>query len=358
MRGYSRPFRAGASRMLTLALALVSAAVFAAEPPAAAPDWTGNGFEHYLVGDAGAKTPAPVAPGFALMGGGDWPIEAFRWFVRQAGGGHIVVLRARGGAELQEDIYENVGGMVSVETLVIHDRDAALDPRLLAVIAHADGIFIGGGDQSNYVRAWKGTEINRLLDAHVAAGKPIGGTSAGLAVLGGYSYGCLDSVSMTSKVALANPTAPGVTLVRDFLHLPYLGHVITDTHFARRGRQGRLVAFVARLIQEEGDRSIAGLGIDEDTALVVDANGVGTFYNRGSGYAWLLRPMRKPVSISAGKPLSYGRFPVVGIGPESTLDLRTFRVTKPAFVGDVEVRSGVMKMRGTPNIPVPQEVED
>ena len=324
----------------------------------AVPDWVGPGYEHFVQGDINAPRPGPTSPGFALMGGGDWPIESFRWFVRQAGGGHILVLRASGGAELQDDIWRNVSGMVSVETLVIHDRDAARDPRLLAAIAHADGIFVGGGDQSNYVRAWKGTSINKLIDAHVAAGKPIGGTSAGLAVLGGYVYACLDSISMVSTLALADPTAPGVTLVRNFLHLPYLSHVITDTHFAIRGRQGRLIAFVGRLAQEEDDASITGLGVDQDTALVVDGNGIGKFYNRGTGYAWLVRPRIKPAAIVAGQPLTYGRFPVVGIGPDSTLDFKTFRVTNPAFVGEAEVHRGKLQIRGAPDVAVPPQDDD
>lgn len=352
----------GMKNMIRICRALIVLSLFAAGAfagqTAAAPDWVGPGYEHYVQGDINAPTPGPVAPGYALMGGGDWPAESFRWFVHKAGGGHIVVLRASGGAELQDEIFHDVGGVVSVETLVIHEREAAKDPRLLAVIARADGIFIGGGDQSNYVRAWKGTPLNKLINAHIAAGKPIGGTSAGLAVLGGYAYGCLDSISMVSKVALADPTAPGVTLVRDFLHLPYLSHVITDTHFAIRGRQGRLIAFVGRLAQEENDATITGLGVDQDTAMVVDGNGIGKFYNRGTGYAWLVRPGIKPASIVAGQPLTYGRFPIVGIGPDSTLDFKTFRVTNPAFVGEAEVRRGQLQIRGAPEVAVPHEDND
>jgi cyanophycinase len=347
-----------ARRPVFLALAFLATAVLAGEKPATPPDWAGPGYEHYAQGDIDAKTPGPVAPGIALMGGGDWPAESLLWFVQRAGGGHIIVLRARGGAELQDEIYRDVGGMVSIETLVIHAREAARDPRVLAVIAHADGIFIGGGDQSNYVRAWKGTPINKLIDAHVAAGKPIGGTSAGLAILGGYVYGCLDSISMVSRVALANPTAAGVTLVRDFLHLPYLAHVITDSHFAIRGRQGRLIAFVGRLAQEENDPWITGLGVDQDTAIVVDGNGMGKFFNRGIGFAWLVRPGIKPVPIVAGQPLSYGRFPIVGIGPDSTLDFKTFRVTNPAFIGEAEVRRGLLLIRGAPDVAVVPDDDD
>ena len=220
-------------------------------------------------------------------------------------------------------------------------RDSAgNDPKLLAIIAHADGIFFGGGDQSNYVRAWKGSALNKALDAHVKAGKPIGGTSAGLAVLGGYVYGCLDSISLTSPDALKNPTGPSVTLVRDFLHLPYLSKVITDTHFDKRDRQGRLVTFVGRLIQEENDPSITGLGVDEAGAVLIDGQGVGRYY--GPGHAWLVRPLKAPATIIAGQPLTYASFPIVGLGPDSTLDFKTFQVTKPDFTITARVDKGTL----------------
>jgi len=312
----------------------------AADTPAPGPDATGPGYEYYVIGDVKAPTPGKTGPLLALMGGGDWPLEAFRQFVKQSGGGHIVVLRARGARELQDEIYKDVGGVLSVETLVIHDEDAGEDPKLLAIIAHADGIFFGGGDQSNYVRAWKGTALNKALDAHVKAGKPIGGTSAGLAILGGYVYGCLDSISLTSPEALKNPTGPSVTLVRDFLHLPYLSKVITDTHFDKRDRQGRLITVVGRLAQEENDPTITGLGVDEDTAMIVDGDGIGRFY--GPGHAWLIRPMAKPTTIVAGQPLNYATFPIVGIGPDSTLDFKTFQVTRPAFTLTATVKNGVL----------------
>src|SRR3546814_19922657 len=89
----------------------------------------------------------------------------------------------------------------------------------------------------------------------------------------------MDGGSMTSEVALRDPFDPGVTLVGDFLHLPYLEHVITDSHFARRDRLGRLVVFVARL-RGEGVADVAGLGIDEGAALCIDSDGVGRLYPR------------------------------------------------------------------------------
>lgn len=298
------------------------------------------GYEYYSVGDVSRPTPGQVRPGLALLGGGDWPIESFRWFVEHAGGGHIVVLRARGSTELQDEIYRDVGGMASVETLVIHDEDAATDPEIVRIIAHADGVFIGGGDQSNYVRLWKNTPIVRALDAHVAAGKPIGGTSAGLAVLGRYVYACLDTISMTSREALEDPTGSGVTLVHDFLHIPRMEHVITDTHFMIRDRLGRLVAFVGRLEQERGDPLVRGLGIDEDVAMIVEADGKARVLNRGKGSAWLVRPSRPPATIVAGRPLTFEQVEVTEIGPQSVFTLGNDAVEHPVSRQTIDVRDG------------------
>ena len=105
---------------VAMAALLMSAGVARAET-AAGPDAVGPGYEYYAIGDVNAPTPGKTGPLLGLFGGGDWPVEAFRTFVKQAGGGHIVVLRARGGRELQDEIYKDVGGAGSVETLVIHN---------------------------------------------------------------------------------------------------------------------------------------------------------------------------------------------------------------------------------------------
>ena len=140
---------------------------------------------------------------------------------------------------------------------------------------HADGIFIAGGDQANYVRFWKDTPVARLLEQHVSAGKPLGGTSAGLAILGSETaYGAMDGGSLELAQALADPAGPAVTIVHDFLHLPFLSHVITDSHFTARNRLGRLIAFVAR-IHSTTDPDAVGLGIDEGSALAIDPEGIG-----------------------------------------------------------------------------------
>jgi beta-aspartyl-peptidase (threonine type) len=149
----------------------------------------------------------------------------------------------------------------------------------------------------------------------------------------------MDGGSLLSKDAMKNPLGSGVTLVHEFLHLPYLGQVITDSHFAIRERWGRLLVFVGRLSIEQHDTGITGLGIDEKGALCIDTNGIGHVYSIGRGFAWMVRPMRSP-DVLARAPFNVRGVPVVGLGEESTLDLKTFEVTRPAFTLSVNIVNG------------------
>lgn len=315
---------------------------------AAAPAAVHAGYASYRVGDLTLARPGPTEPALMLMGGGASVDPAFRWFAAKAGHGHIVILRASGADELQDDLYHRIGGVASVQTLVFHDRRAASDPAVLDIVRRADGIFIAGGDQANYVRFWQGTPLNELMDRHVREGKPIGGTSAGLAILGAYAYGALDGGSIVSEAALRDPLGGGVTLVSGFLHMPWLQHVITDTHFAARARQGRLIAFIARL-RHEGHADVVGLGVDEATVLAIDGNGMGRLFTRDHGHAWLVQPAGAPPHVVTGQPLDYRKVRLTGIGPASRIDMRDLSVRQPAFEGTAEVRDGRLTVHG--NVP-------
>ena len=289
----------------------------------------GAGYQYYVIGDPAAASAKRTEPGLMLMGGGAEVDDAFRWFVAKAGGGHIVVLRASEADDYNDYFFKKIGGVSSVETLVFSDRESSQDSRVLAILKKADGIFIAGGDQSNYVKFWRGTPVNELLDAHVRAGKPLGGTSAGLAIMGAYSYGCMDSISLQPADALRDPYGPSVTLIRDFLHLPYLADVITDSHFMARGRLGRLVPFVARLSAEE-KRPIIGLGVDERTALCIEPDGTARVFTEKKGRAWLVFAPAKTSNLSPGQPLAVEGVLVVALDPNSRLDFKNFVVEHPA----------------------------
>lgn len=304
----------------------------------------GADYRHYLVGNPAAPTPGPVSGGLLLMGGGDRNYDALRWFIAKAGHGHLVVLRASQGAEVADEFYHDVGGVASVETFVFTGRGAATDPRVLASLGKADGIFIAGGDQARYVRFWKGTPVATALDAHVAAGKPLGGTSAGLAIQGEYLYGAMDGGSITSPAAMADPLGPANTIEGDFLHFPALRGIVTDTHFKERDRLGRLFAFLAKaqVLRGSATTPLWGLGVDESAALAVEPDGTARIYATApDGGAWLVKG-GFPESQAAGKALHLGRVEVTGIGHGSVLHLPERRVEAPSFRRAYAVAGGLL----------------
>ncbi len=228
--------------------------------------------------------------GIAMMGGGSDLDEAFRWLCAKAPGGDFLIVRAHGGA----DYNPYVAGLCqvnSVATLIIPSRKAAQDPRVAEIIGQAEAVFIAGGDQSRYVKFWKGTPVEDAINAHVAAGKPIGGTSAGLAVLGQFVYGCHedkpDDADLTSREVLADPYTKRVTVVRDFLKVPGLDNILTDSHFAKRDRMGRSLGFLARIVQDGWSKAPREIAIDEKSALLVEANGRAKVVGTGLGVYFL-----------------------------------------------------------------------
>ncbi|WP_298327944.1 isoaspartyl peptidase/L-asparaginase [Asticcacaulis sp.] len=337
-------------RRLIVSLALCVLAI--ALPVQAKPkSWTGGpGYKTFVIGDESRPTPGEVKGGLLMSGGGDWAYEAFCWFVNRAGNGHIVVLRASGTTESQDEFYNGVKGVTSVRTFLFTDRKAASDPKLLEAVRKADGIFLAGGDQARYVRFWKGTPLNELIDAHVAAGKPLGGTSAGLAVQGSWAYGAMDGGSVTSSEALKDPLGPAVTMVGDFLHFELLTRIVTDSHFAERDRLGRLFAFVVKANQLRASPTaryahpLVGLGIDEEAALTVEADGTARVHTNKDGKAWLVTG-GEATDLEPGKPLNLQGVSVVGIGKSSTFNLRTLAVGNPAFTRTYDVKDGVVTQR-------------
>lgn len=301
------------------------------------------GYAYYEIGNTAAARSARTERALMLVGGGAWDHDAFRWFAAKAGHGHLVVIGASGGAEDGEEFYREIGGFASVQTIVFSDRKASFDPRVLGILRKADAIFIMGGDQAKYVRFWKGTPVAQAINAEVATGHPVGGTSAGLAILGASGYGAMDGGSIDSETALKDPLGPAVTIVRDFLHMPYLQHVVTDTHFMARNRLGRLIAFIGQVRVKWDPRTI-GLGIDEGSALCVDANGKGRFFTSRNGQAWLVRPVGIPRAIK-GKPLDWASVRITRFGPSGTIDLRSLRVTN-GKVAVISVHRG--KLVGNP----------
>jgi cyanophycinase len=258
-----------------------------------------------IIGDT-ADVKTSTQGGVVMMGGGKDVDAAFKWMISRSGGGDIVVIRASGTSAYNPYI-NGLGKVNSVETLKIDSRELANNDTVARIIRNAEMLFIAGGDQSNYIRYWKGTKtmdaINYLLNTKHA---PVGGTSAGCAILGGIYYSG-EGGSLTADSALANPYGKLVTLYNnDFLHAPFLRNVITDQHYVTRGRQGRQVVFLSRI---DKDWHIAGKGIaaDERTAVCMDDKGQAIVFGSSKAY-FLLPDPKKPAEVCApNKPLTWNQ---------------------------------------------------
>lgn len=269
------------------------------------------------------------AGGTAMMGGGKDLDEAFRWLCHKANGGDFLVLRASG----DDDYNSYINGLCklnSVATLIIPDRTAAQDAGVAEIIKSAEVIFISGGDQGHYIRAWKGTATQDAINKHVAAGKPIGGTSAGLAVEGEFVYGALgdkpDDNDLASSDVLRNPYFERVTLVRDFLRIPHMENLLTDSHFAKRDRMGRSLVFLARIMQDGWSRSPREVAVDEKSAVLVEPDGKGTIVGSGKG-AYFLSPTRKPNVCKKDQPVTFREIKVYRAPAGSHFDLVKWKGT-------------------------------
>jgi cyanophycinase len=262
----------------------------------------GPGFRSWLRG-APADGRSNPAGGAMLEGGAEDVENAWRWFLERAGHGDIVVLRAT-----QDEGYDawvrEVAPVRSFHTLQLTDRAAADDPFVIGSIERADGLFIAGGDQYDYVRVWMDTPIQRAIGSAIAAGVPVGGISAGLAVLGGFAF-TAERDTITSEQALADPFDDRVRLARGFLSVPGLEETITDSHFSERDRLGRLLTFMARILADGWASEVRGVGIDEEAAVLIEPDGIATV--EGTGAACFLRMhAADPRTCAPGTPLETG----------------------------------------------------
>jgi cyanophycinase-like exopeptidase len=245
----------------------------------------------------------PTRGGVALIGGGGDVPGAFRWMIDRSGGGNVVVLRASSNYLYNETI-NSLGKVHSVETLLIDSREMANRDEVARVIRNAEMLFIVGGDQSNYMNFWRNTKTSEAINYLLNVKKvPVGGTSAGCAVLTGFYYSG-EGGSATSEI-LKNPYDSIVKLYNnDFLEPPYLKNVLSDMHFLTRKRQGRHVSFLSRIIKDWKDFP-RGIAMDEKTAVCIDEKGNATVFGKSKAYFLLTDPAKPPEQCVAGQPLQW-----------------------------------------------------
>lgn len=166
--------------------------------------------------------------------------------------------------ELYRQIFSRVGA-AKVTGLRPETREEANDPRTVEALEDATGIFMTGGNQLRLSSVIGGTKLGEaILDAH-GRGVVVAGTSAGASAVSTHMM-AFGSSGATPKHRMANVS----------VGLGLLVNVVVDQHFEQRTRLGRLLAVVAQ------SPTLIGLGLDEDTAAVIDANDVLEVIGRGS----------------------------------------------------------------------------
>ncbi len=233
-------------------------------------------YTSWIVGDTSDAVVEGFQPGLVLAGGAGDNDQAMQWMLERAAGGDVLVLRASGSDGYNNYFFSQLGVAVnSVETIRFDGPGAAFDDYVLRRIEEAEVLFLAGGDQYVYYQYWQGTpvadKINDLINVKQVT---VGGTSAGMMVLSD-AYYAPSASGVTSGQALNNPFHPNMNIIGkgDFIQAPLLANTITDTHFDQRNRAGRIMTFLARLVQQEATVQY-GIASNEFVAVCVDEEGI------------------------------------------------------------------------------------
>lgn len=190
---------------------------------------------------------------------------------------------------------------------VIATREDASDPRIVKMIQESSGVFLGGGNQVKLVGTLSGTPVADAIWEHYARGGVVGGTSAGAAAL-------------TELTLAGNEVDEDGKLVEQYIG-PGLGLLgfgtLIDTHFTQRRRLYRLFVAIA------DNREIIGLGLDEDTAMVVKGE-IATVVGKGGVTFVDGRGVRfdNADEVTKGRQLTLSSLRVGIVGTGYTFNLR------------------------------------
>jgi cyanophycinase len=284
-----------------------------------------------------------------LVGGGsenynDWSDVPYRWLVTHAPNRKIAVLHYADTTNWFSGYFPSLSPCM-VSNRAITTTAQANDSATYRFILQHDGIFLRGGDQEQYVRLWKGTLAQRAIKEIFQRGGVVGGSSAGemvlsdVAFMGGSDLGAL----------LRNPSS-SITLVDDFISL--VPNMVAESHTSERGRMGRLPVLLARYKNSAG-REIIGAGVDANTTLAVDSNGIGEVMGASAVALLRWKPETKYV-IEPGASFSLSNMKFDQLLPGYKVNLKTGEVlrlsTAVAFTPkQISSPKGVILLDGSGN---------
>jgi cyanophycinase-like exopeptidase len=270
-------------------------------------------YTSYFTGNVSDIVTIPSG-GVCLMGGSTEDDNAMKWFLQQANGGDVLVLRTSGADGYNSYFYSDLGVVVnSVETIVCNNSSSSSEAYILQKIQNAEAIWFAGGNQWIYISYWRNTPMNQAINQAIKDRNiVIGGTSAGMAIQGKYIFSTQNG-TVSSATALANPYNNLVTIDSTaFLENDFLTNVITDTHFDNPSRKGRLVSFLARI---KTDYNVFGKAIacDESTAVCIDTNGIAKVFGgspNSDDNAYFIQPNcgivdNEPENCTTNNPLTW-----------------------------------------------------
>ncbi|WP_293071128.1 cyanophycinase [Okeania sp. SIO2B3] len=258
------------------------------------------------------------------FGGGGLDIDsAIQWMINQVRGCNscrekvdVIVIRDSGSDAYNRPILA-MDGVNSVETLIISHREDAQKHNIMEQIENAEVIFFAGGDQCQYLRNYRNTKLDRAVNSVIAKGGAVGGTSAGAMIQSHFVFNAC-SETVTSKTALKDPYED-ITLDEGLFHRQKFQGTVIDTHFYERDRMGRLMTFVARLLRDGISDTALGIGIDEDTSLIVDKSGLAKVV--GNGFVYFVLGDHLPEKCQPQTPLTFSGFKIWKKENGETFDL-------------------------------------
>jgi cyanophycinase len=209
-----------------------------------------------------------------LVGGGPIDPPVRDRFITLAGGSDALIVIIPSASKRPEAGKESKaawekGGARNIHILHASSPHEANQPQCYSVLQRADAVWIGGGDQVDFMNIYRGTAVERELLALHKRGGLIGGTSAGASVV-------------THIMVYEDGEAVGLNII---------ANIIVDQHFDSRHRLPRLRYLVNK-------HHCMGLGLDESTAVEINKGKI-TVLGRSS--VSLLRPGAEPVVYSSGK---------------------------------------------------------
>ena len=212
----------------------------------------------------------PVMPiGGAEEKDGDGDETVLNRFLDLAGGKRARIVVIPTASETPEEMgqrYVEVFGRLGTKAVDVMDVKTRLDANegpALDLLAAATGVFITGGDQARLVPLLAGTKVMETIRLRNAEGVAVAGTSAGASIVASHMM-----VGGTGLAGNSNDAAARKGMVELVAGFGLLQDVIVDQHFSQRGRMGRLLSVYA------ANPGLLGIGLDENTAVQIDRDGV------------------------------------------------------------------------------------